>query len=102
MRNIEVSKTTVADELAFEALPIEVQELAQRILGKQSGGFTEDEMEDAYKAGFEDACKSTEVNTPDEIEDAYKAGFEDACKSTEVNTPHYDKSYFDDFISYRR
>lgn len=51
-------ESTVADEIAFENLPIEIQELAQRVLGTPKSVFTAEDVAEAYNAGFDDACDS--------------------------------------------
>lgn len=51
---------SVADELAFEALPIETQEMVKRLYGSRQSGYTEQDIMDAYEAGFEDAAEQME------------------------------------------
>lgn len=59
-KDVVIGEATVADELAFSALPVETQQLVKRLYGEGTGGFTEDDMIQAYEAGFEDAAENFE------------------------------------------
>ena len=57
---MRINEASVADELAFEALPIETQEMVKRLYGSRQGDYTEQDIMDAYEAGFEDAADQME------------------------------------------
>lgn len=65
---------TVADQLMIEALPLDVQGAIRRLYGAQHGSvapngfYTEEDMAEAYEAGFEDAA--------DQMERPYHSSFE--------------------------
>lgn len=67
------SVCSVGNEMAFSALPIEVQELARKVLDKDARGYSADDIKEAYTAGWEDAC-----------------GY--------IETPYYDSSYAEDYL----
>lgn len=56
---------SVADQLAFDALPEETRALVERLYGRVPavGGqwFTREQMEDMYETGFEDGQDSVDV-----------------------------------------
>lgn len=55
---------TVADELLIESLPSEVQAAITRVYGTppvmQRGGYTAEDMAEAYEAGFDEAAEQME------------------------------------------
>lgn len=57
---LQFSTVSLADEMAFAALPDEVQALARRVLGDRSGA---DAIE-AYERGFEDGVEACDIDRP--------------------------------------
>jgi hypothetical protein len=62
MSEVKNSNASVADYLAFEALPEETKSLIQRLYGDHlaPGTYTEDDMRDAYESGWEDCAEEFE------------------------------------------
>jgi hypothetical protein len=57
-----ISKASVADELAFSALPIETQEMVKRLYGTLKNEYTDQDMITAYEQGWEDGIASIREN----------------------------------------
>ena len=57
---------TVADQMAFEALPVDVQDLARRVLGAAQTANAVDlpMVEKAYEQGWEDCNAEWQDNSP--------------------------------------
>ena len=52
--DVKNSPASVADQLAFDALPDDVKQMVQRIYGDAPSAYTEDDLREAYEAGWED------------------------------------------------
>lgn len=63
MSEVQNSKASAADYLAFEALPEETKSLIQRLYGDHlvPGMYTEDDLREAYEAGWEDCAEEFET-----------------------------------------
>jgi len=63
MENVKNSTASVADMLALDALPEDVKAVLARVYGDMSapGMYTEEAMEDAYTAGWEDCAETIET-----------------------------------------
>jgi hypothetical protein len=60
-------QATVADELLVQSLPQEIQDAITRIYGEPSEGaklYTEEDLEEAYREGFNDAVEQIEPHYP--------------------------------------
>jgi hypothetical protein len=65
MSEVKKSNASVADYLAFEALPEETKSLIQRLYGDHlvpvGGQYTEDDLREAYEAGWERCAEEFET-----------------------------------------
>jgi hypothetical protein len=62
--DVKSSKASVADYLAFEALPEETKNLIQRLYGDHltpvGEHYTEEDLREAYEAGWDDCAEAFE------------------------------------------
>ncbi len=58
-------RPTLADVMAFEALPLETQAIAKRVLGQVLPGATQRELEEAYTRGRKDGAREERSKAAD-------------------------------------
>ncbi len=65
MNEVKNSQASVADYLAFEALPEETKSLIQRLYGDHlvpvHGAYTEDDLREAFESGWEECAEQFEA-----------------------------------------